>query len=71
MVVATLERSEKKVEVMRKKKELKNTKIYINNDLTKEESRVLSEILKIAQEKRGKGHAVYVRYKKITIDGEE
>ena len=70
MIVASLENFEQKMEVMKRKKELRDTRIYIENDLTREERRIQNEILKIARDEKGKGRRVRVGYKRIVIDGE-
>ena len=71
LIVASLQNFEDKMEVMKKKSELKGSKIYIENDLTKNEQKIQAEILKIARDRKENGQKVRVGYRKIVVDGEE
>uniref|UniRef100_A0A1Y1M2P7 L1 transposable element RRM domain-containing protein n=1 Tax=Photinus pyralis TaxID=7054 RepID=A0A1Y1M2P7_PHOPY len=64
-----LENWEDKLEIMKKKKVLGQAKIYIENDLTKEEGRIQSEIRNRAREERQKGNRVRTSYQRMTING--
>lgn len=69
-----LEKEEDKAEIMRNKyklKELKDRKIFINNDLTQMEREKEREIRKIAQIERSKGNTVKIGYNKINVGEEE
>lgn len=56
------------MEVMGNKKKLKGSKVYIENDLTKEERRIQAEIRKVAQEERKKGKKAVARYNKLLVN---
>lgn len=70
-IVAEVESWSMKQEIMTNKFKLRNTKIYIDNDLTVEERRIQKEIRSIAREEKGKGKKVKIGYQKITIGNEE
>lgn len=71
IIRAELESWGKKQEIMKNKSNLKNTKIYIDNDLTNEERFIQREIRSIAKEEKGKGNKVKIGYQKIIISGVE
>lgn len=71
MVVAKVESLEKKHEIMSTKNVLKDTKIFIDNDLTVEERKIQKEIRSIAKDERDNGKKVKVGFMKMYIDGEE
>ncbi|XP_071574636.1 uncharacterized protein [Temnothorax nylanderi] len=63
---------ESKRDIMKKKKELgRKYKSFLDDDLTKEERRIQTEIRKIAREKREKGKRVTIAYHKIWEDNIE
>lgn len=62
---------EDKVEVLKSKKNLKDTDIYIDNDLTKEERRIQAEIRALAKEEKSKGKSVKIGYQKLKINEQE
>lgn len=68
MLLVQLESWEEKMEVMGNKKKLKGSKVYIENDLTKEERRIQAEIRKVAQEERKKGKKAVARYNKLLVN---
>lgn len=70
MVVAEVERWEKKVEIMSAKKKLKGKKIYIDNDLTREDRAVQKQLREIARIERASGKKARVAYRRIYIEGE-
>jgi hypothetical protein len=72
--VIELENENDKKKVMQNKSKLKDYKaerVYINDDLTKEERDKQRQIRLMAQEEKGKGRAVKTGYNKVTIDGIE
>lgn len=70
IIRAELPNWEQKQMIMSAKKNLKNTQIYIDNDLTWEERKIQREIRNIARVERAKGKSVKIGYQKIII-GEE
>ena len=60
-----------KINILKNKSILKNHKnrVYINEDLTKEERVIQKMISKIAAEERGKGNRTKIGYKKLYING--
>lgn len=68
IILAEVETWEQKREIMLHKNKLKGTKIYIENDLTKEERRIQTELVKIAKDEREKGSRVKIGYKKLVIN---
>lgn len=71
MILATVESFEKKLEIMKAKRTLRGTDVYIDDDMTVEERNVQREIRKIAKEQKAKGKVVKIGYRKIIIGGEE
>lgn len=69
-----LKNIEDKELVMRNKHKLRNmkgnTKIYINEDLTKHERMKQAEIRKVAKSMMEEGKKIKIGYNKITADGE-
>lgn len=60
--------------VMANKRKLKNVRearIYINNDVSKEDREVQSKIRTVAKEEGSKGKTVKIRFGKLNIDDEE
>lgn len=70
MIVVQMESWEKKKEVMQTKNKLKNTKIYIDNDLTKKEREIQMEIRKIAFEEKKKGKRTKISYQALKVNDE-
>lgn len=70
VLIVEMENWEKKQEIMAAKSKLKQTKIYIDNDLTWEERKIQREIRSIAKEEKGKGKSVKIGYQKLIINGE-
>lgn len=69
-----LENEEAKELVMKNKNKLKyskDEKIYINQDMTKEEREKAKIIRRVAQQEKDKGKNVKIGYNKLNIDGEE
>lgn len=71
IIIAEVEAWTKKQEIMRQKSILRNTRVYIDNDLTAEELWVQREIRSIAKEQREKGCRVKVSYRRLKINDEE
>lgn len=69
-MIIKLEKWEDKREMMRNKGKLKGTGVYIDDDLTEEESRIQKKLRDVAREERQRGKQVRVLYKKLIIDGE-
>lgn len=72
MIVATLENWEQKRNLMENKKKLKERsgeKIYIDDDLTKNEREIQRQLREMAKEERKRGKRANVGYKKIWIEG--
>lgn len=61
---------EMKMSIMKNKSKIKGTKIFIDNDLTKEERIMAACIRKMAKEERSQGKEVKVEYKKLQVDGQ-
>ncbi|KAK9719828.1 hypothetical protein QE152_g22478 [Popillia japonica] len=62
-----------KEEILRNKFKLKNVRnerIYINDELTRNEREQQRQMRKIAKQERGKGNTVKIGYRKQTINGE-
>lgn len=61
-----------KMVIMNNKSKLRaqKNKIYINDDMTKEERKVQAIVRKIAKEERAKGRKVKISFQKLTMDGE-
>ncbi|KAK9695249.1 hypothetical protein QE152_g32714 [Popillia japonica] len=68
MVRVELESFQNKIDIMKAKSKLKNTKIYIDNDLTKEERYIQKELWNAAREERENGNEVKIGYQKMTIN---
>lgn len=69
VIIARLSQWEDKVEIMRKKKNLGDRKIYINHDLTIEERMMQRKLSDIAKEKKQKNNRVKIGYRKLCING--
>lgn len=69
LAVAHLDNWEDKIKIMRNKNRLRQTEIYIENDMTAEEREVQAKIRKLAKEERDKGKKTIVKYRKVIIDG--
>lgn len=68
-VLVELEREEGKREVMRRRGKLKGTKIFLDDDLTREEREIQRELIKRAKEMREQGKKVWMRFQKLRVDG--
>lgn len=67
-----MENREDKIKIMENKKKLrynKQERIFINNDLTKEEMRIQKEIRRRAKEESNMGHKTNIGFQKIEIEG--
>lgn len=71
MVVAELENWEMKREAMTRKSQLKNRKLYIDNDMTYKERQIQNTIRMIANEERQNGKTVKIGYRKLPINEQE
>lgn len=71
MVVAELENWEMKREAMTRKNQLKNRKLYINNNMTYKERQIQNAIRMIANEERQSGKTVKIGYRKLIINEQE
>lgn len=68
--VATINTWENKMNIMKNKNKLIGTKIYIDNDLTREDMRIQKEILKRAKEEKEKNSNIKIGYRKLKIENE-
>lgn len=57
-----------KIEIMRNKSKLKDSDIYIDDDMTKQEREIQAKLRRIAKEERDKGNTVKVGYQKLLIN---
>lgn len=69
MVLVEMEGLEKKRELMRAKRRLKGERVWIEDDLTKEERRVRWLVEREAEAERAKGKRVQVGYMRLWVDG--
>lgn len=70
IIIAKINSWEEKQDIMKNKKKLGNTKIYIDHDLTRTERVIQSRLVIRAKREREKGRVVKIGYKKICIEGE-
>lgn len=72
LVLIRMQNVEDKVKIMKVKGKLreKNIKVYIDDDMSKEERELQKRIRKWVQEERGKGRQVQAGFKKVKINGE-
>lgn len=64
-----MEDKRKLMENKYKLKEIKDKRIYVNDDLTKNELEIRKKLRAIAQEEKLKGKEVKIGYSKLTVDG--
>lgn len=69
--VVEMEQNESKAEVMKNKKKLKGSRVFINDDLTIQERKIQTQLRNKAKEEREKGRQTTVGYKKLWIDGKK
>ena len=65
-----LVRERKKLEIMRKTNNLKGTKIWVEEDYTKEIQRERKELIPHLKEAREKGYSAKLRYNKLIVNNE-
>ncbi|KAJ3631830.1 hypothetical protein MTP99_012936 [Tenebrio molitor] len=73
MMLAKIESWEQKKNIMLNKSKLKENKderMYIDDNLTKEERETQKKLRELAREERDRGKRVKIRYRKIQINGE-
>ncbi|MGL4388825.1 MAG: hypothetical protein ACRCTJ_05485 [Brevinema sp.] len=68
-VLIKVDHWEKKKSIMKNKHKLKNSNIYIQDDLTINERKIQQEIVERARNERKKGKTVFIKYKSLCIDG--
>lgn len=68
LLVGKVQNWEQKREIMLKKRNLKDIKLYIENDLTVKEREVQRDIAEVARAERAEGRKVKIGYRKIKID---
>ena len=68
IIVAKLGSWEDKQNIMQAKSKLKGTKVFVDNDLTKEENRVQANLRKLAKNERDQEKNVKVGYQKLIVD---
>ncbi|KAL1447246.1 hypothetical protein WDU94_005437 [Cyamophila willieti] len=61
----------RKMEIMRNKNQLKGTKIFIENDLSEEESTEKKKMVQTMKDLKSKGHQVYIKGKVLIVDGKQ
>lgn len=71
MILAQVESWEMKRKIMEGKSKLKGTKIYVDNDLTKNEREIQREIRNIVRETARAGDKVRIGYQKLAINEKE
>lgn len=69
LIVVNFDSFDDKIKVMKNKKKLAGSDIYISNDRTKKEREIQASLMKIADEEKVAGKEVKVSYRKITVDG--
>jgi hypothetical protein len=73
MVLVKIEIWEQKKNIMLNKSKLKEKKgerIYIDDDLTKEEKETQKKLRELAREEKDRGKSVKIGYRKIQINGD-
>lgn len=70
-VIAKMKRWEDKISILKAKRNLKGTEIYIQCDYTEEELRIQKRLRDIAKEQRENGKVCKVGYGRVIIDREE
>lgn len=68
LVIAKLSCFDDKLTVMRNKKKLTGSEIYVNNDYTKKERDIQNQILKQANAEKDKNNIVKIGYRKLTVN---
>lgn len=68
ITIAKVNSWEQKMQIMRKKRELKGTEIYIENDMTIKEREIQKQLRGISKAEKNKGKNVKVGYQKISIN---
>lgn len=69
MIVAKMGSWEEKQAIMKKKKQLGNSRIFIDHDLSQKERKIQSKILKRVKEEKSKGKVAKCGYQKINLEG--
>lgn len=68
IILAKIQNWQQKKTIMENKDKLKNTRVYIENDMTKQEREIQAQLRKIAKEEKSKGNETQVKYQKIVIN---
>lgn len=69
-IIIALENKEDKLTILKCKKKLKGTTIYLDDDLTREERERKKKLLRIVWEERKKNKNAYLRGDRIVVEGE-
>lgn len=69
-ILVKLNKYNKKIEILKQAKNLKNTEIWINEDYTKEVQEERRKLVPIMKEARRKGQKATLRYNKLIINNE-
>lgn len=69
-ILIKLRKFSKKMEILKQAKNLKNTKIGINEDYTKEVQEERKKLIPIMKEARAKGQKAMIKYNKLIINNE-
>lgn len=70
-ILVELERMDDKINVMKSKKKLKGTRIYLDDDMTREERERKKKLLKMMWVERNRNKNAYVRGDRVVVEGEE
>lgn len=68
-LVIEVELMQNKIDILKRKKLLKETNIWIEDDRTEREKQVQKWLEKLVAEEKGNGHETRVGYMKVSIDG--
>jgi len=71
IIVAKIESFEQKIQIMKNKGKLRNTKVFIESDLTVKERKIQQTINEKAKEERATGSRVKVGYQKLIVDNKK
>lgn len=67
--VAEINSWEEKMDIMKNKNKLRESNVYINNDLTKKERAIQAEIRNIAKQEKENGNKTKIGYQKLLLNG--
>ena len=70
-ILVRINSMEDKIKIMKKRKNLIGTRIYIDDDLTKKERWIQKKIKERSDKERAEGKKTIIKYKKLIINGTE